>query len=285
MVDVVTGAVATPSLPGGRSTAAWLKRFASAIVLIPAFAWLVARAPAPLFEALVVAVSAAASWELARMFEQAGRPAYRWLGLAATSAVTASFALEGAPAVVFTLAVFAVASAPVWMSAPPAVEPVANTLFGVTWVGWLLGHGLLLYRAADGADLVLFVVGLTWAGESAAYLVGSAIGRHQLAPVISPRKTVEGAVAQLVVSVAAAAGLGAWLLPGWPLGRVVAAGFLLGVVGQFGDLAESVVKRSLGTKDTGTLIPGHGGLLDRLDSLLFNVPAFFYYVSYVGARS
>jgi phosphatidate cytidylyltransferase len=102
--------------------------------------------------------------------------------------------------------------------------------------------------------------------------------------MISPRKTVEGAVGQLAASIVAAAALGAWLLPQWPMSTAIVGGALLGVVGQVGDLAESVIKRSLGVKDTGGLIPGHGGVLDRLDGLLFNAPALFYYASWVGGR-
>jgi phosphatidate cytidylyltransferase len=115
-----------------------------------------------------------------------------------------------------------------------------------------------------------------------AYVVGSTLGRHKLAPVISPRKTVEGAVAQVAASVLTGAALGAWLLPGCGMTAALAGGALLGVVGQVGDLAESVLKRSVGTKDTGGIIPGHGGLLDRIDSLLFNLPAFFYFSRLVG---
>jgi phosphatidate cytidylyltransferase len=99
---------------------------------------------------------------------------------------------------------------------------------------------------------------------------------------VSPKKSVEGAVAQLVASVAAGAGIGAWLLPGCGAAVWLGAGALLGVVGQFGDLAESAIKRSAGTKDTGGLIPGHGGVLDRIDSLLFNLPAFYYFSRVAG---
>jgi phosphatidate cytidylyltransferase len=95
---------------------------------------------------------------------------------------------------------------------------------------------------------------------------------------------VEGALGQLVASTVAAAVLGAWLLPQWPAGATLIAGAVLGVIGQIGDLAESVIKRSLGAKDTGGLMPGHGGVLDRLDGLLFNAPALFYCASWIGGR-
>jgi phosphatidate cytidylyltransferase len=154
----------------------------------------------------------------------------------------------------------------------------------VGYVNWLLGHALLLQRLPGGEGLILFLVGVTWAGESAAFAVGSLVGRHRLAPRVSPGKTVEGALAQLVVSVAAAV-----LLSGFAAGlttvQAAGAGMLLGIVGQAGDLAESLIKRSLGVKDAGQIIPGHGGLLDRLDGLLFNTPALVYYVGLAGVRA
>jgi phosphatidate cytidylyltransferase len=171
----------------------------------------------------------------------------------------------------------------VWAGGPLATEPVALTLLAILYVGWFLGHASLLHGLPDGDALVLVLVGVTWVGETMAYLVGSTLGRHRLSPAISPKKTVEGAIAQLVCSVAAAVLLAAWLLPDWTTARAGLAGALLGVTGQVGDLAESAIKRSVGVKDAGGLIPGHGGVLDRIDGLLFNVPALYYYVRLGGA--
>jgi phosphatidate cytidylyltransferase len=265
-----------------------LRRLLSALVLLPVFLLIVIKAPGWMFNTLVVIASAAALWELVRLFEQAGRPVDRGLALVAGVAVTASFSasrmLEPLALPVFSLlmAVVAVLAAPVWRGTPDAARS-ANTLLAITYVGWLLGFGILLHHtSALGDELVLYVVGVTWLGETAAYIVGSNMGRHKLAPVISPKKSVEGAVAQLVVSVATGAAVGAWLLPRCGAGVWLGAGALLGVVGQFGDLAESAIKRSAGTKDTGGLIPGHGGVLDRIDSLLFNLPAFYYFSRLAG---
>jgi phosphatidate cytidylyltransferase len=188
------------------------------------------------------------------------------------------------PALALAVAVALVLAAPVWRGAPSTAAS-ANTLLAVLYVGWLLGYGILLHHTSPiGDELVLFLVGVTWVGETSAYLVGSSFGRHRLAPVISPKKTVEGALAQVAASVLTAAALGAWLLPSCSTGTALAAGVLLGVVGQVGDLAESAIKRSVGTKDTGALIPGHGGILDRIDSLLFNLPAFYYFTLVTGCR-
>ena len=220
---------------------ALVKRAATAVVGIPLFVWIVVAGPRVLFVLLVVALSGVAAWELMRMFERAGRRPYSRLAVVSAVAVTASFAVpegRGVTELALTFTVAAVLSAPVWKGDAFAVEPVAVTMLAIVYVGWLLGHGLLFETLPDGAALVLFLVGTTWAGESAAYGVGSLLGRHELAPSISPRKTVEGAAGQLLVSVGAAAGLGAWLLPHWSVSTAILAGAMLGIVGQIGDLAE-----------------------------------------------
>ena len=269
---------------------ALVKRLATALVLLPVFVLIVIKAPGWMFNTLVVIASAAALWELLRLFEQAGRPVDRELAMVAGLAVTASFGAarlldpHALPVFALVLGVVAVLTAPVWRGTPD-VERAANTLLAIMYVGWLLGFGILLHHTSPlGDELVLFVVGVTWVGETAAYVVGSTLGRHKLASIISPRKTVEGAIAQVVASIGTGAALGAWLLPACGLILAVGAGALLGVIGQFGDLAESAIKRSVGTKDTGRLIPGHGGVLDRIDSLLFNFPAFYYFSLLAGCQ-
>jgi len=279
--------MAMAAVLGRRWAPAWgargmLKRVLSALVMLPIFVLIVVMAPAAVFNLLVILFSARALWELTRMLEQAGRPVQRRLGVLAGVAVTASFGASRMldplmlPVLVLTLAAGVIFAAPVFRGTP-AIEPAANTLLAVMYVGWLLGYGILLHHTSPrGDELILFVVGVTWIGETAAYAVGSTLGRHPLAPVVSPKKTVEGGIAQLVASMAAAAALGAWLLPACAPAAMVAIGALLGVVGQIGDLAESVLKRTVGLKDAAAIIPGHGGVLDRIDSLLFNLPAFYY---------
>jgi phosphatidate cytidylyltransferase len=270
------------------------RRAASAAVLVPAFVWLTVGAPTWMFQALVAGAALLACVELTRMLEKTGRPVHTRLAVGMGAALTASFAtglnaIGGVrwmptPELVLVLGVGLVLSAPLWTSARPSVEATANTLFTAVYVGWLLGYAIWLQARAEGPMLVIFLVGVTWIGETAAYLVGASIGRHPLAPVLSPKKTLEGAAAQVIASVAAGLGLGAWLVPGCGLAGAAGAGALLGVVGQVGDLAESAVKRSLGTKDAGELIPGHGGMLDRIDGLLFNAPALYFYSLYAWCR-
>lgn len=262
-----------------------VRRLLSTLILLPLFVWMVVSGPVWLFGVIMVLAGALGQWEFTGMFERAGVRTFRVLGLVGGSLVTASFALPLSERAAFTavlLGLFTVGllrpreNRPVW-------EPVAVTLFGICYVNWLLGYTFWLRDLEAGREWILLLVSVTWLGETAAYLVGSTMGRHKLAPTISPRKTVEGSLAQLVMSVLAALGARATFFPELRLADAVVVGLLLGVVGQAGDLLESAIKRSVGTKDTGQLIPGHGGMLDRVDSLLINTPVLFYYATY--ARS
>lgn len=123
------------------------------------------------------------------------------------------------------------------------------------------------------ANPVLMATVPVWGGDTAAYFAGKAFGRHPLAPAISPKKTVEGSVANLAACALIAIPLGDWIGYPWWLGLI--CGVIAGVFGQLGDLFESYIKRKADIKDSGTLLPGHGGVLDRLDSILFTAPLVF----------
>ena len=157
---------------------------------------------------------------------------------------------------------------------------VESTLLGVVYIGWAFGHHLILLREISGAGkgLIFFLLVTVWLGDTAAYLFGKRFGRHKLRPTISPGKTIEGTIAGIVFGTLG--GLGVWsffLQDIMSLPHTLILGVLLGVVGQVSDLSESVIKRSADVKDSGQLIPGHGGLLDRCDSLIFSAPALYYY--------
>ncbi len=263
--------------------AALVKRVLSTLVLLPLFVAVVAAGPVWLFGVVVVVVSGLGQWELTGMFERARVRTFRGLGLVGGVLVTASFALPMSERLALTGVLLVVFTAALRGRPGTRVEwePAAVTVFGICYVNWLLGYGFWLRDLEAGSEWVLLLVWVTWLGETAAYLVGSAVGRVKLAPRISPNKTVEGALAQLAVSVLAALAARAWFFGALTLREAVTVGVLLGVVGQLGDLVESALKRSVGTKDTGTIIPGHGGMLDRVDSLLFNAPVLYYYVAYV----
>jgi len=277
----------TPADERSRSAGAGLvKRALSTLILLPAFLAIVLVGPIWLFAATIVLLSAAAQWEFTGMFGRAGIRTCRVVGLVGGVAVTASFAISGfdaaGVAATLTAVLLALLTVAVWRqgSAGIAWEPFAVTALGITYVNWLLGYGFWLRELPAGKEWVLLLVWVTWVGETAAYLVGSTVGRHPLARVISPKKTIEGSAAQFAMSLVAAVTAQVWFFGALPLGHALMVGAALGVVGQVGDLVESALKRSVGTKDTGHLIPGHGGLLDRIDSLLFNTPVLFYYASH-----
>ena len=262
----------------GSESPAFLKRALSALVLLPVFLAIVMAGPVWLFGATLIVIGAAGQWEFTGMFARAGVRTNRAIGLVAGVLVTASFVLPVAEHVALTAAVLAAVAAALWRPRGTGIawEPTAVTLLGICYVNWLLGYGFWLRDLPSGKEWVLLLIWITWLGETAAYVVGSRVGRHALAPTISPKKTIEGAVAQFGVSIVAAVVGQAWFFAALPRSHALMVGALLGVVGQVGDLAESALKRSLGTKDTGHLIPGHGGILDRIDSLLFNTPVLFY---------
>jgi len=174
-------------------------------------------------------------------------------------------------------------------------EPLTNigvTFLGVVYVGWLFSYLIFLRslpgavhvtpfpEAARGAWLVLYVIAVTWSTDTGAYLVGMRFGRTKLAPRLSPKKTVEGGLGGLAAATLMSLAWGTWIgLPWW---HCLVLGPVLGALGQVGDLCESALKRDLGIKDFGALLPGHGGILDRFDSLLFTAPVAYYYFLYVA---
>ena len=159
---------------------------------------------------------------------------------------------------------------------------IAATFTAVMFIGLLMGYslGLLGDGSEIGRDLTVLLFWIVWLADAGAYTAGSLLGRHKLAPAISPGKTVEGAAGALLIAVAAALVAKGWFFTRLRLVDALALGVLLGVAGMLGDLVESMLKRSAAVKDSGWLFPGHGGMLDRADSLLFAAPVLFYYHRY-----
>lgn len=270
------------------------RRLATAAVLIPLFlAGVILGGPA--FVAGIMALSAVGAWEFFRMAQAKGfRPrTIAGIGLAAAfppALVAAGREPTLLPALLVA-AIFGVALAQVLdRRGEQAIASVAVTVAGAAWIGGFLGHLVLLreiprilpgmpYRY--GALFVAVPILLTWANDTAAYFVGRRWGRRRLLPRVSPGKSVEGAVGALLVTIALAvpvlAAVNEWVRL-FGLLDMLAVGALLGLVAPCGDLIESAYKRDAGVKDSSALIPGHGGVLDRFDSLFVTAPAFYYYV-------
>ncbi len=167
-----------------------------------------------------------------------------------------------------------------------AVAGLAGTIFGVIYVGWFGAHMIMLHGLrTSGPALVTLLFATVALTDSGAYFVGRAIGRHKLAPKASPGKTWEGAFGVFAASILGALALfavsrryPALHFPDWGVWRYLYAGVVLSIASQIGDLAESVLKRDAGVKDSGTFFPGHGGVLDRCDGFLFAAP-FLYYIA------
>jgi phosphatidate cytidylyltransferase len=155
-----------------------------------------------------------------------------------------------------------------------------GALFGALYLGGLFGYLIRLRALPHGAPATLFVFAVVWCTDAAAYFVGRAYGRHVLLPRVSPGKTWEGSLAGLGAGLAVAAGI--FVATGHPLVLGALVGAAVSVAGQIGDLVESNFKRFAGAKDSGAVLPGHGGVLDRFDSALFALPAAYYLLKGLG---
>jgi phosphatidate cytidylyltransferase len=263
-------------------------RVLSAAVLIPLVAGLTYAGGWVLAGALFV-VAVLAVYELFQLMKTAGyQPS-----LAASAVMIAAFLIAARfPELPLTGLVLtaSVVGSLVWqLLRPPEGHPTqswALTLGAALWLGWLISHFALLrdlspaFGLGIGTRWLVLVFLVTWINDSAAYFVGKAVGRHPCCPYLSPKKTWEGTVGGWFGGLAATLLLGRWLVA-LPWGHGLALGALVATVAPFGDLAKSMVKRQMKVKDFSALIPGHGGMFDRIDSLLFVAPAIYYFATLV----
>lgn len=249
---------------------------------------------------LVAVVAVLAVLEFYRMAERKAARPLVYLGAAAAGALVllASFYPEAGPgaagfAWLLALFVLATVAAAIWtrgVEGEPLLS-VSTTVLGALYTGGLLSYALFLRHLParpdpwHGTALVFAPLLLTWASDTFAYFVGRAWGRRKLIPRVSPGKTVEGSLGALAGTVLVAVGYSLVLarFPSYRMGlaEAIVLGVLVSVAAQVGDLAESLLKRDAGVKDSGTLLPGHGGALDRFDSLLFTLPVAYLFFRFV----
>ena len=243
----------------------------------------------PWLTVLVAAIALLALWEFYRMAPIAKGPLVPILGALWTTMFIASGQLAHDWHNYFPHILLGAAAA---FSLPGLLVLRGREGFPAFWVyavsgpvytGFLLAHALMLREFSDDADLgrdfLIFALLVTFATDTGSFLIGMALGRHTMAPSISPHKTWEGALGGFSSAIAISFALGALLqlsVPIWQHGLVGAA---VGVSAQLGDLVESRLKRATGVKDAGSILPGHGGLLDRLDSIVFTLPVVYYLVA------
>jgi phosphatidate cytidylyltransferase len=293
-----------------------LKRIATAVVLIPVVMLLVLRAPVPVLAVVVAAVALVTVQEFLKLTESYGveplrLPTYIFVGLFfLLLAATAVGETPPVSALKFVLGLgFACAAAPFLFltismrraqmsSAYPAA---AASTFAFVYIAAPLAMLVQLRQQWAGAFWLLSLLLVVWAGDIFAYFVGRSVGRHLMAPRVSPKKTWEGAAASLAASLLVTSLLfshaleissfllrvglierrdGLFALEKREMWPIILLTVGLNVAAQLGDLVESLIKRGAGVKDSGTILPGHGGMLDRIDALLFAAPLLWYYAAW-----
>jgi phosphatidate cytidylyltransferase len=297
------------SLAEAQSSMTW-KRVATAAVLIPLVVSLVLAAPTALVAVALAAVILLAIFEYFSLGEAIGHRAYRlWTAFCAMLLVYVQYLAEvdvqhslnegpalhrilgglfrlSTPSVADVLFIFLLGVAILTLTTRrPLVEalPAAGiSSTALLLVAFPLTFAVRLHAISlVGKYLLLFSLVITWIGDSAAYFVGRAIGKHPFAPHLSPKKTWEGAAASFLGSVLIAIALAATHLVNVAVIHLIGMAAAGNVAGQMGDLLESAYKRSAGVKDSGTLLPGHGGVLDRIDALILAIPVVWYYWSWI----
>ncbi|MDI9570266.1 MAG: phosphatidate cytidylyltransferase [Pseudomonadota bacterium] len=261
-----------------------IKRWLTAIVVVPVLFAVIAWGGETVFFVLITAAILLGVHEYAAMVLDRSQTNEKIQILAISSLIPAAFFM-GSPETLIGLLAASVMVAFILCLARIRREgfsplPVMKIIFGVLYVPFLLAHLIWLRRGDAGASWIFFVIVLAFSGDVAAYYVGRAWGRRKLMPLVSAGKTVEGLLG-LVVGSALGCLIFSWFfLPQLFPWHAVLLGVLAGVLGQLGDLCESALKRAAGVKDSGGLLPGHGGILDRLDCLLFIAPCVYYYRYY-----
>jgi phosphatidate cytidylyltransferase len=251
-------------------------RFLSAIVALPALIWLVGWGPAWAFTTILVIVTILALHEFFTLAFPASWKD-RLVGVCYGLSLAALVLLDGYLPLGQWLGVSFVAAFSIHLfSAGELAERFQRllvTVLGAIYAGFLIPHWVVLFRQPQGRAWTFWVLAVVMVGDSVAYFIGRRFGARKLAPQISPGKTVAGAWGYLAGAIIAGA-VGAYILfPGFGWFEIILLAAIIGILGQLGDLFESWIKRVFAVKDSGRLIPGHGGLLDRLDSLIF--PAVF----------
>lgn len=259
-------------------------RFASVAPLIPLLVWLMfgGEPLALYFNAFILLFLGITAHELFRMTIPESKGLQIW-----GTFVTVGFAIVLAHASAYTLPALSLIIVGAMISALIVPDPVETAalrsgylLGGPVYIG-SLGHILLLHKLPHGGAWVLLCMFLAWLSDTGAYFAGVFFGKTKLYPKLSPKKTVEGAIGGLAGGTAGALAVSHFLLPELATLDAIVLALVAGALGQAGDLFESLLKRSTGVKDSGALLPGHGGVLDRVDALVFTSMVTWLYATYV----
>lgn len=262
-----------------------MKRVLTSAVALPVLALVILKGGRTGFTLLVALTAAVGLLEYHALFLPRQTLAAKGIGLILGLGVIGSFYTKGIGATSGILVLAFLGSAigclARWKPGGSMAVVLYRQVTGFVYVPFLLGHLIWVRDWHKGVIWIFFVLAVLFAGDTAAYYVGKAFGRHKLSPNISPGKTVEGALGGLVANLLVGTLFKKCWLPELSWGFCVGLVVLLGVVGQVGDLVESMLKRSVDLKDSGRAFPGHGGVLDRVDGLLFAAPTLYYFKTYL----
>ena len=256
------------------------KRWITAIVAVPVLFWVIAFGGRSVFFVLIAIVSLTGIYEYNRMAFGSGFYVEKTATIAASLFFLFS-AFSKNMELIVALAVFSVMAALILnllriKNYGHGSNSSSRVVLGIMYVPLLMAHFIFIRDFPSGVLWVFYVLVIAFAGDVAAYYVGRTFGKKKFFAEVSPGKTVEGTVGLILGSI-----LGSVMFiiffPLLPVHHAVLIGLFAGIIGQLGDLAESVMKREAGIKDSGTILPGHGGILDRLDCLMFIAPSVFYY--------
>ncbi len=260
------------------------KRVISGLLFLPIFYLVTWQLPPVYFTALVLVAAAVGQYEFYRMAQTCGFHPQRVLGTALGVLIVIWFYHPLLPEqeyfLVLTGSLLLIIVARLFSSrsVDGAIEDVATTFLGVFYVAMLFAFQVVIRTGVNGKQWLVFLYFIIWASDIGAYSVGVPLGRHRLYEKVSPKKSIEGLVGALVASVGMALLCRIWFMPYIGIGEIMGIALALSGVGTIGDLVESLFKRAAGVKDSGSIIPGHGGILDRMDSMLFAAPVLYYYL-------
>jgi phosphatidate cytidylyltransferase len=258
-----------------------LKRWISGLIMAPSLILFILFAPPWLFLLLIFFLTFVGLYEFYGMtlpgIPQREKIAWMLLSLAIPLSFYSSNAQWGIAGLTLVFLLIFIVTLSQSDEIPARFEKVSRHLLGFIYLPLLLAHFVLFRKLEAGTTWILFTLVAVYFGDSLAFYVGRAWGRRKLAPQISPGKTVEGGLGAVGGSLLGALLFKLLFFNQLPFGHALVLGMGVGAIGQIGDLFESLIKRSARVKDSGTLIPGHGGLLDRIDSILFACPFVYYY--------
>jgi len=247
----------------------------------------------PLFVMVVVALVALGLYEFFVMLEKKSIPIYKYFGVTIGVIIPLSIFLRFELTRGWEFLFLSLALGVLFIlqfsrrESTNAVLAISATIFALFYISWFFSFMIKLKLLPHGTALVGFLLLVTKGADIGAFFVGRRFGKHALIPHVSPNKTVEGALGGIATSVVAALGSRTFLPSlsafSWP--NLILLGFALGGLGMLGDLSESLIKRDCATKDSGNILPGMGGIMDVIDSLLFTTPAFYFYMNYYISRT